>query len=88
MWSSYWGPLYNTAETAIRHLAIQRKISGSFYESVTHNYLILLGIHQTCRFQGKSFFKFLFSGETDLDEFQKSKRSRKSTDEGKIDVHE
>jgi hypothetical protein len=67
----------NTAETAIRHLTVQRKISGSFFESRTHNYLRLLGIRQTCRFQGKSFFKFLFSGETDIDQFQRSKRSRR-----------
>ncbi|MBK8902051.1 MAG: TM0106 family RecB-like putative nuclease [Anaerolineaceae bacterium] len=67
----------NTAENAIRHLAIQRDISKSFYESGTRSYLILLGIRQTCRFQSKSFFKFLFSGETDIDQFQKSTRGRK-----------
>lgn len=63
----------NPAETAIRHLAMQRKISGSFFEARTHDYLLLLGIRQTCRFQGKSFFKFLFSGEKDLDNFKTSK---------------
>jgi hypothetical protein len=60
----------NTAETAIRHIAIQRKISGHFYEAITHDYLVLLGIKQTCRFQEKSFFRFLFSGETDLNKFE------------------
>ena len=64
----------NQAERAIRHLAIQRDISKNFYESVTHAYLSLLGIRQTCRFQDKSFFKFLFSGETDLDQFKGTKR--------------
>ena len=64
----------NTAETAIRHLTMQRKISGSFFSSVTRDYLILLGIRQTCRFQDKLFFKFLFSGETDLDKFEANKR--------------
>lgn len=67
----------NAAENAIRHLAVQRKISGSFHEITTHHYLRLLGIRQTCRYQEKSFFKFLFSGETDLDNFQRSKRSRR-----------
>ena len=67
----------NTAETAIRHLTMQRKISGSFFSSVTHNYLVLLGIRQTCRFQNKSFFKFLFSGETNLDMFEASKRKQR-----------
>lgn len=66
----------NTAENAIRHLAIQRDISRSFYESGARSYLVLLGIRQTCRSQGKSFFKFLFSGETDLDKFEAHKRKR------------
>ena len=66
----------NTAERAIRHLARQRDISGSFHESGARDYLILLGIRQTCCSQGKSFFKFLFSGETDLDNFASRKRRR------------
>jgi predicted RecB family nuclease len=64
----------NTAENAIRHLAIQRDMSKSFYETGTRAYLVLLGIRQTCRYQGKSFFKFLFSGEIDLDKFEANKR--------------
>jgi len=63
----------NTAESAIRHLAVQRKISGSFKESFAPSYLILLGIMQTCRFQDKSFLRFLFSGEMDVDSFRDSK---------------
>jgi len=67
----------NTAENAIRHIAIQRDISkASFHEEPTRNYLVLLGIRQTCRYQNKSFFKFLFSKETDIDKF-KSTKSRK-----------
>jgi hypothetical protein len=66
----------NTAENAIRHLAIQRDTSPSLYESGTSHYLVLLGIRQTCRSQGKSFFRFLFSGETDLDKFEARKRKR------------
>ena len=67
----------NTAERAIRPFAIQRDISKSpLYISTTHAYLALLSIRQTCRFQGKSFFKFLFSGETDLDKFESRKRKR------------
>ncbi len=67
----------NTAESAIRHIAKQRQISGSFGGQLTHNYLVLLGIRQTCRFQNKSFFKFLFSEETDLDKFEANKRKRR-----------
>jgi len=68
----------NMAERALRHLAVQRKISGSFSESTTHEYLLLLGIAQTCRFQDKSFLKFLLSGEKDLDKFKKTKPIKSS----------
>jgi predicted RecB family nuclease len=68
----------NTAENAIRHVAIQRDISkASFHEEPTRNYLVMLGIRQTCRYQNKSFFRFLFSEETDIDKF-KSRKTRKS----------
>jgi hypothetical protein len=66
----------NTAERALRHLTIQEKISGYFHKSLMPDYLRLLAIRQTCRFQGKSFFKFLFSGATDLDKFEARKRKR------------
>lgn len=61
----------NAGERAIRHLAVQRKISGSFFESMMPHYLLLLGIMQTCRFQGKSFLKFILSKEKDIDLFKK-----------------
>ena len=66
----------NTAERGIRHLAIQRKISGAFFEGPVSNYLVLLGIAQTCRFQEKSFLKFLMSGRLDVDAFRSGKRLR------------
>ncbi|UJS22002.1 MAG: IS66 family transposase [Candidatus Brocadia sp.] len=49
----------NTAENAIRHLAVQRKISGTFFKKVVPQYLLLLGIAQTCKFQNKATLKFL-----------------------------
>ena len=64
----------NTAERAIRHLAVQRKISGSLYRRGAVDYLVLLGIAQTCRFQEKSFLKFLLSKEIDVDRFQSGRR--------------
>jgi hypothetical protein len=67
----------NTAENAIRHIAVQRKISQRFTETVTHYYLRLLSIRQSCRFQEKSFFHFLFSEEKDIDEFNVGKRRRR-----------
>ncbi|MCK7577039.1 MAG: transposase [Chromatiales bacterium] len=60
----------NMAERAIRHLAVQRKISGTFYDSLISQYLLLLGIGQSCRFQDKSFLKFLLSEEKDVDLFK------------------
>jgi hypothetical protein len=66
----------NTAERALRHLTVQEKISGTFSKTTTEDYLCLLGVRQTCRFQEKSFFKFLFSGETDLDKFEARKHKR------------
>jgi hypothetical protein len=63
----------NMAERAIRQLAVQRKISGSFFKRVAPQYLLLLAISQTCRFQGKSFLKFLLSKAKDVDEFRRSR---------------
>ncbi|MBI4902594.1 MAG: IS66 family transposase [Acidobacteria bacterium] len=64
----------NTGERAIRHLAVQRKISGRLYQRGAVDYLVLLGIAQTCRFQEKSFLKFLLSKEIDVDRFRSAKR--------------
>lgn len=69
----------NTAENAIRHIAKQREISGSFFEAPTRSYLLLLGIYKTCKFQNKSFLKFLLSREKDIDNFNPSRRSKKNT---------
>jgi predicted RecB family nuclease len=49
----------NAAERALRHLAIQRKISGPFSREGANHYLRLLAIAQTCRLQNKSFLCFL-----------------------------
>lgn len=63
----------NMAERAILHLAVQRKISGTFYDSRVQDYLLLLGIAQSCRFQDKPFLKFLLSQEKDVDLFKPPK---------------
>lgn len=68
----------NMAERALRHFAVQRNISGSFYESTTHQYLLLLGITQACRFQGKSLLHFLVSGEKNVDAFKKRTHLRRT----------
>jgi len=60
----------NTAERALRHVAKQQQISLNFFESVMPEYLRLLSIRQTYRFQKKSFFQFLFSQQTNIDQFK------------------
>ena len=72
----------NMAERAIRQLAVQRKISGTFFKQVAPQYLLLLAIAQTCRFQDKSFLKFLRSKSTDIDAFRRSRPIRYSAPVG------
>ena len=72
----------NMAERAIRQLAVQRKISGSFFKEAAFRYLLLLAIAQTCRFQDKSFLKFLLSKSTDVDAFRRSRPSKYSVPVG------
>lgn len=68
----------NMAERALRHLSVQQKISGCFFgQSGADNYLRLLAISQTCRFQDKPFLDFLLSGERDVDQFKPVRRRRK-----------
>jgi predicted RecB family nuclease len=66
----------NPAENALRAITLQLNISGGLHKSVIEEYLVLLGIKQTCKFQDKSFLKFLLSKEKDVDFFKGSK-SRK-----------
>ena len=68
----------NMAERAIRHLAVQRKISFTFHEGLIYQYLLLLGIMQTCRFQNKSLLKFFLSGEKDINQFKKPRPIKNS----------
>jgi hypothetical protein len=70
----------NVAECALRHLAVQRKISGFFFSKGAKYYLRLLGIAQTCRFQNKSFLGFLLSGCADLDQYKEQRRRKASED--------
>lgn len=55
----------NMAERGLRHIAVQRKISMSFGSGIS-SYLLFLGIMQTCKFQKKSFLKFLLSGKKSI----------------------
>jgi hypothetical protein len=55
----------NMAERGLRHLAVQRKIS-TYFDKGVKNYLLFLSLMQTCRFQKKSFLKFLLSGKKSI----------------------
>jgi len=78
----------NTGERALRHLAVQRKISYFFFKEFAPKHLVLLGIAQTCKFQGKSFLKYLLSGEMDIDNFRPRRRRRRTRLVGQATHHE
>lgn len=67
----------NAAERALRHLAVQRKISGAFSSKGAQEYIRLLGVAQSCRFQEKSFLGFLRSGLYDVDAYKEVRTRRK-----------
>ena len=67
----------NAAERALRHLAVQRKISGAFSSKGAQDYIRLLGVAQSCRFQEKSFLGFLRSGLHDVDAYKEPRCRRK-----------
>jgi Transposase IS66 family len=75
----------NAAERALRHLAVQRKISGDFSEKGARRYLRLLAIAQTCRFQNKSFLGFLLSGLKNVDQYE-WKRRRCNLCDGSVEI--
>ena len=70
----------NMGERALRHLAVQRKISGYFSKNGAENYLRLLGIMQSCRFQNKCFLRFMLSGLIDISHFKKGRKITQSKD--------
>ena len=59
----------NPAENVLRSITLQFDISKVLHKSVIEEYLLFLSIKQTCRFQNKSFLKFLLSKEKDIDFF-------------------
>jgi hypothetical protein len=70
----------NNAENAVKAFASRRKVMGTpFTEAGLRDYLLLLSIYQTLRYRNASFWRFLQSGETDVDAFTARRaRSRKS----------
>jgi hypothetical protein len=67
----------NNGENAIKRFATLRKTIGTaFSEEGIKDYMVLLSICQTLRYRRGNFWRFLLSGETDLDAFTSKRRSR------------
>jgi hypothetical protein len=67
----------NNAEHAIKAFARLRNVmAGTSTEKGIEEYLTLLTVSETCKYQGLDFLDFLRSGEKDIDAFGHSKRSR------------
>jgi predicted RecB family nuclease len=67
----------NNAENAVKRFVSRRKGmggTGAFSEQGLRDFLVLLSIYQTLRYRGASFWKFLQSGQTDIDEFLRTCR--------------
>ena len=67
----------NNAEHAIKQFAHYRiLVDGKMTEAGLNNYLVLLSVYQTCVYKGISFFRFLLSGERDLEKFAASRQHK------------
>jgi hypothetical protein len=70
----------NNAENAVKQFAYYREARpGVMKEAGLQDYLVLLSMYQTCRYKGLNFFKFLLSGDRDIDAFsaRKSRHRRR-----------
>lgn len=67
----------NNAEHAIKAFAALRDVmQGSSTQKGIEEYLILLSICQTCKYQALDFLDFLRSGEKDIEAFARTRRRR------------
>jgi predicted RecB family nuclease len=65
----------NNGENAIKRFAALRKTLGTaFSEDGIKDYVVLLSISQTLRYRHLSFWRFLLSGETDIEAFSAKRR--------------
>lgn len=68
----------NNAEHAIKAFAMLRNVFGGVTtEKGIREYLVLLSICQTCKYQGLDFLDFLRSGEKDIEAFAQSRSRRR-----------
>jgi hypothetical protein len=67
----------NNAEHAIKAFAMLRQVIGGLTsEKGLREYLVMLSIFETCKYQTVDFLDFLLSGEKDIGAFVKSKRRK------------
>jgi hypothetical protein len=67
----------NNAENAVKRFAYYREVATPpLHEEGLKHYLVLLGLYQSCRYQGVNFLRFLMSGERELDYFCRKRRAR------------
>src|SRR5262249_22021731 len=65
----------NNAENAIKAFASRRgSIGVPFTESGIRDYLLLLSLYKTLRYRNASFWRFLLSGQTDIEAFTAKRR--------------
>jgi hypothetical protein len=68
----------NNAENSIKRFAYYRENTvGTLRESGLSDYLVLLSICQTCRYNRASFLRFLLSRQRNLQAFCQGKRSKR-----------
>ena len=63
----------NNAEHAVKYFAKYRRLAnGRITEAGLHDYLVLLSLHQTCKYKEVRFLDFLLSRDRDIDHFANS----------------
>jgi hypothetical protein len=60
----------NNGEHAIKAVALYRRNVSCTTEKGLQEYLVLLSIHETCKFRGINFFDFLKSNELNVSEYE------------------
>ncbi len=75
----------NNAEHAIKAFArLRRVIEGLTTAKGIEEYLILLSVCQTCKYQGLEFLDFLCTGETDIQAFAEKQPKRRRAKMGQL----
>jgi len=67
----------NNAEHAIKAVALYRKNVSYSTEKGLQEYLVLLSIHETCKYRGINFFDFPKSGGLSISEYEKKFNRKK-----------